>query len=888
MIMRHLHKILILRLLTLNKNKIINFILIIATIYFLPNQSHGQSNLALKHQIESIDSLNDLSRNYAFVDNVLALRLANEALANSLSVNYMEGQAFAFRNMSSVFAEQFLFDESITYIKLALNIFEDLKDQEGIANCNISLGHTFSKLGQDSIAYLFHQKAYDFFQSSNNTERMAITSHNLGHVFLTRSDRFNAKKYFLKALKYAQELQNHQLSSSCLSYLGQIEFESNNFESAQAYFIKSRDLFYQLGAVAQKNASVSTFYHLAMIKKINRHFDEMLVELESATKIISKFEVNFYVNEVYEEIISYHRMQNDLSKVDFYTTQFVKILKNLNQKNLEDKTLIYIDFIKSYDLKKKYDEKVESYEINEKIIEANSNVIKILIVLSLCLTGLLIVIGYQFFLNKRNTDSIRSIFENAGTAIILLDEGGEIIKWNKSSNELFDELSDKVSGKKFFEEFVMKQNNLKPEDLENLLLNDLKIITSKGKTKEISVSCFKTFINDRQYFVLFILDTSEIKRLKRLNKFYLKILEKSNEIAKIGTWEILFSKFLNKEMPIMSSKTKKILELEEVTGDTLNNISWTSFFKSEEFQNRLKGVFQESILAGQPFDIELELLTWKGNEIWVRLIGNVEQITNNDFRLYGTAQDITEIKNGIKLIEEDLAKELELNKLKSKFISMASHEFRTPLATIASSVELIKINLDKITAPFMEVFDRHTNGILNQIERLEDTLNGILLLEKTIQGKISIVINQVDLCKLLFDLVESVAIVGDPRKPVLNLNKTGIILNSDPYLLNHILQNIISNALKYSKGKQEPIIKAFELDKVVIIEVQDFGIGIPESDKSSLFNAFFRATNTAGIKGTGLGLSIVKEFVTLLKAEISIESQEGVGTKVTLTFPFNH
>jgi len=623
------------------KYKIIGFISYITINALLNYQSYGQSSLGLEFQIEKTNSLNGLSRNFAFVNNVSALQLANQALEQSLLANYTKGQAFAFNNISSVFSEQFLFDESVYFIKKALNIFQDLNDQEGIANCNISLGHIFNSHGQDSVAYFFHQKAFNFFQTIGNTERMAITSHNLSQVLLTLNDRYNAKDYFLKALKYAQKLKKHQLYSACLSYIGQIEF------------------------------------------------------------------------------------------------------------------------------KKKSDEKIRRSEINSKVVEANSNVIKILIAISICLTGLLIVIAYQLFIHKRNQE----------------------------------------------------------------------------------------------------------------------IIVRSNEIAKIGTWEMFFSKFLNKELPILSSILLEILELDKVTSEQLKIISWTNFFKSEESENRLIEVVQESISANQPFDIELQLLTHKRNEIWIRLIGNVENVSQNDFRLYGIAQDITEIKNEIKLIEGEMNKVLELSKLKSKFVSIASHEFRTPLATITTSMELIKINLDRILVPPMEVFDRHINGVLNQIDRLEDTLESILMLEQTIQGKIKIAITQVDLSKLLLDLVESVPIIGDPRIPALSLDKAQILLNSDPYILNHILQNIISNALKYSKGKQEPIIKAYEFDKNIVIEVQDFGIGIPESDKFQLFTPFFRAKNTAGIKGTGLGLSIVKEFVSLINADISIESEEGEGTKVILTFP---
>lgn len=860
---------------------------VVLSVLLCFNEVCAQDVVIKDHTLIMIDSLNDLSKRYSFVDNIKALKYANEALELALSYNYDEGQAFAFRNMSAVYSAQYSFAESIEYIKKALDIFETLDNQEGIANCNISLGNTFNRLGQDSLAFEYHKKAYDFFDNTQDMERKSIASHNLGLALFILNEKENAISKFQKALEFSLELGNYQLASSCLSYLGEIEFKSENFESAKDYFMRSLGISDQLGPDAQKYAAMSALYHRALIHKNEDDTQGMMENLESALKMIPNLNFSFFVNDVYEEVISYYQERNNSEMLQFYTSQFVEILKGKNNRIAEDKTNIYLDLIRSRELDKKYAEALKTKEINEKIVEANLQEIRILVITTAVLAILLVIIVYQFFRNKKNLNAIKSIYNNAGTALVLIDDEGGIIRWNKFSEELFGEASANVLGKNFFREYVSKDSNIKPVDLEKSYLNEFRIIRKDGKAKEISISCSRTLINSKTFYVFYILDRSELNKLQRMNDFYQVILEKSNEIAKIGTWEMSYTSFLNKELPTLSSQVQEILEIDQVSPQVLQQLTWTSFFPSEEPTYRLMEVFEKAIECNKAFDLELNLISYKGNDIWIRFIGSVEFHSTDDIKLFGTVQDITDVKNGINLIEENLKKEQELNKLKSRFISMASHEFRTPLSTITSSVELIQMKMVKGPDLIVDVLNRHTASILTQVDRLEKTLDGILMLEKSIQGKIKTSFDRIDLKELFLELIETINVKGDHRKPKLIIKPEARFVMSDLNLLHHVLQNIISNSLKYSKERQEPEISVEKIVDVIKIEIKDYGIGIPDSDKSGLFSSFYRGKNTNGIKGTGLGLSIVKEFVTLIDAEISIESEEGKGTLVSIALPLN-
>lgn len=844
------------------------------------------SNLYAENVYSRIDSLNDLSRKYSFVNNSKALQYANEALELALQFDYEKGQAFAFRNLSSVYSAQNAFAESIEFINKALNIFEELNDQEGIANCNISLGHTFSRLNLDSVAFEYHLNAYQYFSTENNLDRKLISTHNLAQAYFLINDLNQSEALFHDANLIAEELGNYQLKSSCLSYLGEIAFRKGDFFSAQSFFTEVKKIFEVLKEDAQKYATISAFYHLGLIYKKNGDFNSMINSFEQGVKLLDTYQLDYFVEGIYEEIISYYKSLGNLRKVDQLYSNYLSVLKNVNKLNRENKAGLYLDLLKSRELEKDFIAKVQANEIQEEVAKSNIKIIKILVLLSIMLAMFLIIIIFQFFRNKRNTAAISAIYDNAKSAIILIDENGIILRLNKSSQKLFGMGADDFRGKSFFKEFICESSDLTPKDLEKSLLNEFTVRTKEGTEKEISVSCSQTYIDSQKFYACLILDRSDYKRLQRLNDFYQIILEKSNEIAKIGTWEITYQSFLKNEMPVISSKVFEILELGSSSAE-LNGISWTKFFKSEESIQYLINVFNDSVQNRVPFDIEIELISYKGNRLWVRLIGSVEFLGSNDYKLYGTVQDITEIKKGMLLMEENLNREQELNKLKSRFISMASHEFRTPLATITTSVELIQMNLARILDTSNTDLDKHTNSILNQIERLEKTLDGILMLEKSIQGKIEPAFEKVDIEVMLHDLINGVNISGDSRVPklVIDLDSNEII--SDNNLLHHVLQNVISNALKYSKGEKEPEVLVKNQEDTLVIEVIDYGIGIPESDKAGLFNSFYRAKNTAGIKGTGLGLSIVKEFVVLLKGDIKIESKEGEGTKVQIVLPLS-
>ena len=241
----------------------------------------------------------------------------------------------------------------------------------------------------------------------------------------------------------------------------------------------------------------------------------------------------------------------------------------------------------------------------------------------------------------------------------------------------------------------------------------------------------------------------------------------------------------------------------------------------------------------------------------------------------------------IKAEEElilSLANEKKLNELKSRFISTASHEFKTPLTVIKSTVELLKKYIEKGKSNIN--FTDSLNIVNAEVDGLTQLMNDILILEKLDSKKIQFNEDNFDLVDMISGINEKLSQnCNHQQKANIIASSDKIYIDADFGLMNKIVINLLSNAFKYSVGKPDPIVTVHASDHEVVISVKDFGIGIPDADKDQMFTTFFRAKNVSNIEGTGLGLCIVKEFVELHKGTIEVFSKENEGTEFLVHLP---
>ena len=298
-----------------------------------------------------------------------------------------------------------------------------------------------------------------------------------------------------------------------------------------------------------------------------------------------------------------------------------------------------------------------------------------------------------------------------------------------------------------------------------------------------------------------------------------------------------------------------------------------------------------------PFRLAVSEVKYKDRIIYTGFVHDLSQKKEAEYSLKKYTEELEDrikertqvlqtLVNELEKAKEDvsisLEKEKELNQLKTRFVSMASHEFRTPLSSVQLSASLIDKYAQK---PDPKNITKHTMKIKNSVGQLTGILNDFLSLEKLEAGKTEAQFEIFDIVKFSEDIIEEMQLLAKQNQNIVYQHTgTSSKVNLDPALLRNSVINLVSNAIKYS-GENTFIEFNTELnDTEVCITVKDNGIGIPEGEQKYLFEAFFRANNTGNIPGTGLGLNIVKRYAELMGGEVNYKSSQDLGTTITLFF----
>jgi PAS domain S-box-containing protein len=300
-----------------------------------------------------------------------------------------------------------------------------------------------------------------------------------------------------------------------------------------------------------------------------------------------------------------------------------------------------------------------------------------------------------------------------------------------------------------------------------------------------------------------------------------------------------------------------------------------------------------------PFRLGVSEVKFSDRKIYTGFIHDLSKLKEDEARIKSYTEELEDkirdrTRDLVKLVAELesakehvnalFIKEKELNQLKTRFVSMASHEFRTPLSSIQLSATLI----DKYTPKQdTENIEKHTGKIKNAVGNLTTILNDFLSLEKLEAGKVEVNPTWFNIVSFAEEIVEEMQLISKQDQHIIYEHQgVSAQVYLDINLLKNSIINLISNAVKYSGENTMIQFNSILKDDELIIEIKDNGIGIPETDLHNLFEPFFRAHNTGSIPGTGLGLNIVKRYASLMNGTVSCESAQNVGTTFLLKFPF--
>ena len=281
--------------------------------------------------------------------------------------------------------------------------------------------------------------------------------------------------------------------------------------------------------------------------------------------------------------------------------------------------------------------------------------------------------------------------------------------------------------------------------------------------------------------------------------------------------------------------------------------------------------------------IEVSALRKSGEEFPIEL--TIFPLNLEDRKFFTAfVRDITELKTSRENMQNALARQKELNNLKSQFISMTSHELRTPLTTIRTNTELMNYQLDNLEILRRDKLQKNVSRIENNVDRLNQLISNILMIGKLDSKKVPFTPEPLDVITFLKRRVLP-NFMNETRKVLIHENGEAYQLPVDHKLFAHIVENLIGNAYKYSPDANNPELHIHFQENQLVIHVKDYGIGIPKKDQEKLFDTFYRASNVGNIQGSGVGLTIVHEFVKIHDGSISVESKEGEGTTFTVILP---
>ena len=248
-------------------------------------------------------------------------------------------------------------------------------------------------------------------------------------------------------------------------------------------------------------------------------------------------------------------------------------------------------------------------------------------------------------------------------------------------------------------------------------------------------------------------------------------------------------------------------------------------------------------------------------------------------------KEVEERKKAEREILKMLEREKELNELKSRFVSMVSHEFRTPLTVISSAAQIVERYREKLSE---DEINQYLGRILKTVDLMSTLLENVIFIGRSDVHKVNYNPNPLNLQEFSRSLIQDMELsLNKKRVIIFNCNCDGLEFNVDEKLLHQILLNLLSNALKYS-NEPNPVEFNLKADNdEAIFSIKDYGIGIPEDELENIFEQFFRAKNVGAISGTGLGMSVIMRSLDIMSGKIDIESRINEGSTFSITIP-NH
>lgn len=499
------------------------------------------------------------------------------------------------------------------------------------------------------------------------------------------------------------------------------------------------------------------------------------------------------------------------------------------------------------------------------------------------------------------SDLSEVLFQSIVEGLIVANRAGKILIANEAAHKLFAYPNNQLIGRKV-EDLIPssirakhKQHrenyNQKPSQRTMGAGLNLVGLRKDNSTFPIEISLNHFTHNNEALVVALISDISRRKRtedelLELKNELERKVLERTKALKESQKlYQEIAKNFPNGAVSVVDKELKilfidgKDISLQGLDPDMLKGEYCLSSFsepKQKEYHHKLMSCFNHQNVS---FEVDYNNTHYLVNA--VPIYDSHQEISS----LLLATHNISKLKKAEADMKASMQKEIELSEMKSRFVSMASHEFRTPLTSVLNSASL----LSKYThiPNSAEKQEKHIEKIKNAVKHLTSILNDFLSIDKLSTGKIELNYQTINLPEYTQEIVRDVQDFAKKGQQInyVHTGDTNVVI--DQQVLKILYYNMLSNAVKYSEENQPiKLSTALDNDELKII-IADEGRGIPEDEHNQVFSRFFRATNVSNIQGTGLGLNIVQKYVELSGGTIKFESEYEKGTIFTITLPTN-
>lgn len=494
---------------------------------------------------------------------------------------------------------------------------------------------------------------------------------------------------------------------------------------------------------------------------------------------------------------------------------------------------------------------------------------------------------------QKNSDIFNLLSEGVSEGIIVVDAQQNVVATNTSTEQMFGYEKGELLGKpldilipkrylanhsKHVNKFITNSDKRQMGHGRNLYG-----ITKSGKEFPVEAGLNPFEFYGSTYVMALVIDITERKNKEEELSHWARIFDES--LNEIFVFDAETFKFLNVNKEAQRNIGYTITEMYEMTPVNIKPEFNEENFKkliSPLLNNEIPKVKFETIHGRKdgstyPVEVHLQLSELGKKKVFVAFILDITERKNYTENLEKKVEERTQ------QLTEALAVEKELNELKTRFLSLVSHEFKTPLSSILTSITLLGKYTQTDQQPKR---DKHVATIKSKVKYLDTILTDFLSVERLESGKVNYKVEEFPLSKIVNEVVyNSNMLLKSGQQIHYPENIDELNINFDEKTLELALSNLIHNAIKYSPEDTTITIKVTLNDTNIIISVIDQGIGIPQEEQKHIFNRYFRAENALLTQGTGIGLNIAKQHMENLGGSLEFTSEIGVGSTFTLSIP---